>query len=315
MDRYYNILGIPNNSSKEVIKSAYHTKMKALHPDKIHGTPLEDTATFFATEINEAYSTLMAQFSDNSNTSSSSQKSDQPLFIEKDIYIDGMGYLHYTLSNNINTIVNEIYNRVRCKLPDTPSQIPWMENPVLSPNVKNIMNKHNYKYSMTSYFEGSMEYVIINKKSNGNWYYSGYEINPKPKSNNYYNYSEYKNDTYSYKEKSGYTKQRNPFWVFVKMAIAVVIFVIIFQQCNGTSTTKILPQTSSTRSAQVFATVRNCDWLNVRRTPSSVNDTNIIEAIRVNTRVEIINRSNNGWVQIRYSNGKTGYVHSNFLRE
>jgi len=311
MDRYYSILGIPNNSSKEVIKSAYHYKIKALHPDKIHGTPLEDTATFFTKEINEAYSNLMEQFKN--KTSSSVSTDNKPVFIEEEIYIETMGYFKYTLSNKINVIINEIYNRVKCSIPDSPSQIPWKLNHELSPNVKNIMNKYNNKYSMTSYWEGSIKYVIINKKSNDNWYYSGYEINPKPKINNYDNYSEYKNDTYSYKEKSSYPKQRNPFWVFVKMAIVVVVFVVIFQQCNGTSTTKILPQTSSTRSAQVFATVRNCDWLNVRRTPSSVNNTNIIEAIRVNTRVEIINRSNNGWVQIRYSNGKTGYVHSNFL--
>jgi len=314
MDRYYSILGIPNNSSKEVIKSAYHSKMKALHPDKIHGTPLEDTATFFTKEINEAYSSLMAQFSNSSNTNSSSQKSNQPSFIEEDIYIDGKGYLHYTLSNNINTIVNEIYNRVRCKLPDTPSQIPWMENPVLSPNVKKSMNNHNYKYSMTSYFEGSLEYVIINKKSGNNWYCSGYEINPKPK-NNINNNSEYKNNTNSFKQNYNYSKQRNPFWVFIKIVIAVIIFVVIFQQCNGTSTIRNQPQANTTKSATIYATVRNCDWLNVRRTPSSINNNNIIEAIRVNTRVEIISRSNNGWVQIRYGNSKTGYVHTNFLRE
>lgn len=61
MDRYYRILGIPDYSSKEVIKKAYHEKMKALHPDKVHGTSLEDTATFFAAEINEAYNILMSQ--------------------------------------------------------------------------------------------------------------------------------------------------------------------------------------------------------------------------------------------------------------
>ena len=65
MERYYTILGIPNNSSKEVVKKAYYTKMKALHPDKIHGTVLEDTATFFTTEINEAYNKLMTQYKGN----------------------------------------------------------------------------------------------------------------------------------------------------------------------------------------------------------------------------------------------------------
>jgi curved DNA-binding protein CbpA len=121
MERYYRILGIPNNSSKEVIKKTYHEKMKVLHPDKIHGTPLEDTATFFATKINEAYNVLMAQFKE-SNTSDKSNETD---FIEEEIYVEGSGYLKYTLSNNINVIINEIINRIRCILPDTVGEIPW----------------------------------------------------------------------------------------------------------------------------------------------------------------------------------------------
>jgi len=55
--------------------------------------------------------------------------------------------------------------------------------------------------------------------------------------------------------------------------------------------------------------------LNVRSSPSSVNNNNYIEAIRVNTRVEIIEKVNNGWVRIRYNNGKTGYVHGNYLSD
>jgi hypothetical protein len=64
MERYYKILGISTNASKEEIKKAYLIKMKALHPDKVYGTNLEDTANFFSTEINEAYEFLMAHFDD-----------------------------------------------------------------------------------------------------------------------------------------------------------------------------------------------------------------------------------------------------------
>lgn len=62
MDRYYKILDLSSNATKEEIKKAYHDKIKALHPDKIHGTALEETATFFTTEINEAYEILMTNF-------------------------------------------------------------------------------------------------------------------------------------------------------------------------------------------------------------------------------------------------------------
>ena len=55
MERYYKILGISRKASKEEIKQAYHNKMRALHPDKVHGTSLEETAHLFSTEINNDY--------------------------------------------------------------------------------------------------------------------------------------------------------------------------------------------------------------------------------------------------------------------
>jgi len=305
MERYYNILGIPNNSSKEVIKKAYHSKMKALHPDKLHGTALEDTATFFATEINEAYNQLMTNFKDN-NESSTHNK--QPSFIEENIYIETMGYLKYTLSNNINVIINEIYNRVKCTLPDTASQILWNINPALSHNVKKVMNTHKYKYSMTSYFEGSIEYVIINKKTGNDWYYAGYEINSRKNNTTPY-YQSYNNSYYN----SSKSKERNPFSIFIKIIIAVIIFGVIFNYFNNQQISRNQPQTYNNRNAQVFVNVIACEWLNVRSSPSSTNNNNYIEAIRVNTRVEIIEKVSNGWVRIRYNNGKTGYVHGNYL--
>ena len=302
MDRNYRILGIPNKSSKEMIKEAYYTKMKALHPDKIHGTPLEDTATFFTAEITEAYNNLMVQYKEDYVTST---KSNQPSFIEKKIFIESKGFLKYTLSNNINTIINEIYNSEKRTFPDSASQIPWNINPALSQNVKNIMNTHNMKYSMASFWEGNIKYIIINKKENNNWYFSCYEINSKRKNTSS---SVYKN----YPRNKRNPKQKNQFAVLVKIVIAVVIFGVIFIQFNKQEL-RNQPQAGNPRDAQTFATVISCDWLNVRRTPSAINDSNIIEAIRANTKVEITEKSNNGWVKIRYDTGKTGYVHGSYL--
>ena len=59
MDRYFKVLGIASNASEDEIKKAYQIKIKALHPDKVHGTPLENTATFLSAEINEAYDALI----------------------------------------------------------------------------------------------------------------------------------------------------------------------------------------------------------------------------------------------------------------
>ena len=305
MDRYYNILGIPSNSSKEVIKNAYHTKMKALHPDKVHGTPLEETATFFAAEINEAYSNLMAQFNNNPSTPSTPNYN-KPTFIEEDIYVETIGNLKYTLSDDLNAIIIEIYNRFRCTLPDGLLEIPWNINPALSPNVQKAMQKYNFSYSMTSYKEGPIAVIVINKMAENNWYIAGFEISSQPKK------TSVNTETYSNKNTS-YTKPKNIFGTFIKILITIIIFSVIFQICNSLQSLRSQSQTTSPKIERVFATVVSCDWLNVRRTPSSANSNNIIEAIRVNTRVEILERTDNGWTKIMYGNNKIGYVHSNFL--
>lgn len=105
MDRYYRILGLSNNATKEQIKEAYYTKIKALHPDKVHGTSLEDTATFFTTEINEAYELLMSQFGGGKSNVN------QTDCFEEEIFIEGTGQLRYSLSNNLNEIIMAIRTR------------------------------------------------------------------------------------------------------------------------------------------------------------------------------------------------------------
>jgi hypothetical protein len=176
MERYYKILGISNNASKEEIKRAYHEKMKALHPDKVHGTPLEDTATFFSTEINEAYNNLISQF--NKGHTPSNQKS-QAEYIEEEIFIKSIGNLKYILSNDLGLIINTITKKTGLSFPDTINEIQWMLNPVLSENVKYSMTKQNMNYSMAIYSEGSIKRIIINRKNGDNWYIAAYEINTK----------------------------------------------------------------------------------------------------------------------------------------
>jgi hypothetical protein len=198
MERYYRILGISNNASKEEIKKAYHEKMKALHPDKVHGTPLEDTATFFSEEINEAYNILISQF--NENHTSSNQKE----CIEEQIFVKEIGLLKYTLSNDIAVIVNTVINQTKNYFPDVIDKIPWALNTYLSENVKKSMNKHDMNYSMTIYMEGSVKKITLNKRTGNNWYIAAYEINTEyhekktpPRYNETYN-RQYQ--SYTYKE-------------------------------------------------------------------------------------------------------------------
>jgi curved DNA-binding protein CbpA len=204
MERYYRILGISNNASKEEIKKAYHEKMKSFHPDKVHGTPLEDTATFFSTEINEAYNILISQFNENHRSSSHNE------YIEDEIFVENIGLLKYTLSNDITVIINAIIKQTKNYFPDTIDEIPWALNSYLSENVKKSMNKHNMNFSMTIYMEGSIKKITLNKRTGNNWYIAAYEINTEhqekktpPRYNETYN-NQYQ--TYAYKKKESNAK-------------------------------------------------------------------------------------------------------------
>jgi hypothetical protein len=150
--------------------------MKALHPDKVHGTPLEDTATFFTTEINEAYNILISQ---SDKRHSSSNQKNQTEYMEEEIYVEDVGLLKYSLSNDLMVIVNAIFNRTGYTIEDNIDAIEWDLNIVLSENVKKSMNKHNMNYSMTTFLEGSTRITSINKRDGNDWYYAAYEVNTK----------------------------------------------------------------------------------------------------------------------------------------
>ena len=171
MERYYRILGIPSTASKEEIKKAYYHKMQALHLDKVHGTPLEDTATFFATEINEAYSTLM---SESCNHYTSYNEKNKNEYIEEEIFIEILGTLKYSLSNDLNKILNAIIKRTENK--NTINSFEWRPNMIPSENIKRTMNKHDMNYSMTAFQDGPSKKVIIFKREKNNWYITGYEV-------------------------------------------------------------------------------------------------------------------------------------------
>jgi len=71
-------------------------------------------------------------------------------------------------------------------------------------------------------------------------------------------------------------------------------------------------QASRSSVAAIARTHTNSD-VNVRSTPTSDNNDNVIEPIVRNTPVEILERHHDGWVHIRYGNGKEGYVARRFL--
>jgi hypothetical protein len=96
-------------------------------------------------------------------------------YFEQDIYIESIGVLKYSLSNNIETIRNAVFTRTGKKDINFIDTYGWQLNFNLSENVKKAMNKLNVNYSMTFYTDGNYQVLIINKRSGSNWYIVVYE--------------------------------------------------------------------------------------------------------------------------------------------
>lgn len=75
MEKYYEILGIPVNSSNEKIKEAYRELAKKYHPDKHINNPLGDLAAEKFKEIKEAYEALISGRNNNYNSSNKNENS------------------------------------------------------------------------------------------------------------------------------------------------------------------------------------------------------------------------------------------------
>ena len=95
---------------------------------------------------------------------------------EEDIYIENMGVLRYSLSNDIYKIQDAIYKRTGDNDFSFIDEYGWKLNHELSNNVKRVMNKYNVNYSMTSFTKDSIQYLAINKREGNRWYITGYEL-------------------------------------------------------------------------------------------------------------------------------------------
>ena len=62
------------------------------------------------------------------------------------------------------------------------------------------------------------------------------------------------------------------------------------------------------------ATVVNCNKLNVRLTPNSNTNSNIIKAVPVGTQAIVMNHGN-GWYQLLFSDGIIGWCSEKYIKE
>ena len=53
-------------------------------------------------------------------------------------------------------------------------QAKWIINSYLSVNVKQLMNKHQTSFSMTTYHDEKVRIIVINMRVNDNWFITRY---------------------------------------------------------------------------------------------------------------------------------------------
>jgi hypothetical protein len=97
---------------------------------------------------------------------------------EEQIFIREIGRtLTYTLTNNMEELVNAIYKKTGINLGKIPES-EWEVNTKLSQAVKDLMNKHGVSYSTTAWIEDSCLHLVINHKIKNKYYlFSGHTIN------------------------------------------------------------------------------------------------------------------------------------------
>jgi tetratricopeptide (TPR) repeat protein len=78
-------------------------------------------------------------------------------------------FFKYSLSNSLAEIGHAIYVRTGLKF-DLEKAV-WELNHRLSVSVKDLMNRHNVEYSMTTWIEEGHRSIIINRRSRNKWFY------------------------------------------------------------------------------------------------------------------------------------------------
>ena len=94
-------------------------------------------------------------------------------------------FLNYSLSNSLDDIKIAIFNRTGLNI--KLEKAKWIYNSYLSISVKQLMNKHQVSFSMTTYNEDKVGVICINMRVGDNWFITRYaELKGKCYSWDYY---------------------------------------------------------------------------------------------------------------------------------
>jgi curved DNA-binding protein CbpA len=108
----YEVLGIKENATEDQIKKAYRELAKKYHPDQYGTNPLQDLAEEKMREINEAYDTLMKNYSNhNSSYSSANYSNSQNSSSNSDLYYS----IRMDINNGNISVAEQKLNKIQSR--------------------------------------------------------------------------------------------------------------------------------------------------------------------------------------------------------
>jgi predicted ATPase len=162
-----------NEPSQTLVLNGPMVKLGSVNDIKSSYLSSKDVAIDIDFCISESLKDNLLEILDNNY--SSSQKSNTECK-EEEITLEGFGNLKYSLSNNPKSIEKAIFSRTGYNFRIYTAK--WKINSSLSEKVKELMRKHDVKYSMTTYYNEGIRIITINRYFENDWHVSIYqEIN------------------------------------------------------------------------------------------------------------------------------------------
>lgn len=94
------------------------------------------------------------------------------------------------------------------------------------------------------------------------------------------------------------------------LTVAFVLIIVMYVKCSDRN----FSEDSYSMQESVTYMYVTANSLNIRSSPSAIDNSNIIGSLQKNSRVEVIMYNSNDWIKIKYGNTK-GWVSLKYLAE